>query len=416
MLMTLGLIVVAGVLAATAARIMGVEMLAGREVVAGARAFYVAESGLEVGRYHLAHAVCDPDAIPQTVQGDVSTGESYVLTLAHLGQSRFLVTSQGSAAESVRTVREEVNCINSSPYDAAIIGCQGLRFNGNVEIDSYNATTGAMNLGNGNIKTLNANALLELIGNVEVYGDASTTGPTSPVDLNGIVRVYGDIHATDAITFGGLSGVDGGVALSYQASTTTVDDCDPLDVAGLVNTNRPAGSPASFSLSGNNDVVWATPSVHHYSEFKLQGNSSLTLHGPGEHVVFVDSGGLFKTHGNAQLNLVGGATLTVYLTGDLSLRGNAIVNTGAPANLRIYASGNGAFDVGGNFGFSGVLYAPFGTVDLVGNHQYRGSVRGWTIVNSGNGDFDYDESLKDLGSGSRGQIIPIRWEEVYVGA
>jgi len=102
--------------------------------------------------------------------------------------------------------------------------------------------------------------------------------------------------------------------------------------------------------------------------------------------------------GQASFIIPNGVTLTIYITGNISIAGGGIVNQGPPTDLIIYSSASKGSNVAisGNSDLDAVLYAPLSTVSVAGNSAIMGKVRGMTVTGSGNAGFHYDEATDNL--------------------
>ena len=95
------------------------------------------------------------------------------------------------------------------------------------------------------------------------------------------------------------------------------------------------------------------------------------------------------------MTLSSGSKLTVYVTGELEISSNTIVNPGLPTDLMIYSSGD-EVDLDSNATITGTIYAPNAAIDISSNSNALGAIKGKYINASSNAQFHYDEALGRL--------------------
>ena len=113
----------------------------------------------------------------------------------------------------------------------------------------------------------------------------------------------------------------------------------------------------------------------------------------------------------------------VYASGDTDISGNGVANGSVsgsvtnstaqqPINFQLYGTSTTGQEINlkGNGTFSGIVYAPEGSIFVNGNGDFSGSVIGEDITFVGNAAFHYDESLADFDGGDRYGIT--RWTEL----
>ncbi len=176
-------------------------------------------------------------------------------------------------------------------------------------------------------------------------------------------------------------------------------------VANLPAVTAPAdGTPipaitSSMTLGTPGSVTkWRCPHI------ALAGKDTLTVEGD---VTLVLTGGpgtnVISVTGKAGIDIAVGATLTLYVEGDVLIAGNGIANANAaPVSCVIWGSNHSAggqdLKVAGNGVLKAAIYAPNGKVTLNGNGDMEGSVVADRITLTGNAAFHYDESLGDYGT------------------
>ncbi len=380
------------------------------------QAFYAAESGVEDGLSRLIAGTI-VDGAPGSTSWNV--GNTYSspsadfansFTVQHWVVGGSLMTNpitgapyysiqstgyDGTAKRAQKTIQRVVALRQSAPFGAGVVGCNGITVNGRSFIDSYNSSKGtyaSQVVGNhagssDYAQTCVTNANISLIGGAAIYGNALATGV---VTTTGGAAVYGTINQNQPVS-----------------------NCDPLGVAALVAANKPSGTPTSISLNGNNNQTLTAPGTFYYSGIDLKSQSNLTISGTGNVTMFIN--GNFSLGGGATFTIASTAKVTMYVTGTIAADGGGIYNQGPPPNLIIYSSysGSSGVDVGGNYVFSGAVYAPLTDVYIHGTADYEGAVRGLTVTDKGTSDFHYDVALQNVPGGGILGYVPIAWKEIY---
>ncbi|HUG90910.1 MAG TPA: pilus assembly protein TadG-related protein [Planctomycetaceae bacterium] len=139
------------------------------------------------------------------------------------------------------------------------------------------------------------------------------------------------------------------------------NDNDLLDTVGL-------GSGGSISLAGNQSIDLPPGTYYIDGDFSVSGLASLSITGPTE----------------------------IYVTGAIDVSGRGLVNTGRPADLKLYSTGQ-PVRIAGSAAFHGVVYAPLSAVEVAGTAAYYGAVVGKTLTLSGHpSSVHYDASLEPV--------------------
>jgi hypothetical protein len=119
---------------------------------------------------------------------------------------------------------------------------------------------------------------------------------------------------------------------------------------------------------------------------------------------------------NKVIDIAPGGSLTIYLAGSFSTSGNGALNNFSQKAENLYILGLPTcrdINLGGNAGFTGVIYAPEANLSLGGGgnntYDFVGSVMARNITMNGHFNFHYDEDLKKKGF-SKG-FVPSNWKE-----
>lgn len=107
--------------------------------------------------------------------------------------------------------------------------------------------------------------------------------------------------------------------------------------------------------------------------------------------------GTYKT-ANLSGNLTFSGAVTIYVTGNVDLKGNTKVLTSGnlPANLEIDVVGSGSVDLGGKSMMYAHVYAPQSDIIMHGTPGFFGWLVGKTVTLKGTSDIHYDESIQNM--------------------
>jgi hypothetical protein len=276
---------------------------------------------------------------------------------------------------------------NFSPggaFNYGIFGDLGVTLSGNGKTDSYNSLDGPYTWATHNAQgDVGTNAItvgaISLSGNAKIYGDAMVGAGGNPT--------------TGITTTGHAQVVSPGQKLAADEAKAMTPITDPG-----------GGFSETLSISHTNKTF--NSGTYELPNINISGSATATISG---NVVFRVMGSI-NISGNAPVNLLPGASLTIYASGSISITGNGNFNEfGLPRNLQIYGTATcTSISVSGNGDFYGAIYAPAANVAVSGNGDIYGSVIGRRINISGNGDVHYDESLQ-----AEGPILSLKlvsWE------
>lgn len=377
-----------------------------------------------------------------------------------------------------RTV--QVTAMRENLFARGLVAKADITWNGNIFIDSFDSLDPAYSTAgrydptkakdNGSIGSNNGRLLL---GGGDVFGAAST-GPTGYV-TNGTVgssnwvsnpandgkvqpgRYNNDMNLSFPdvkVPFvGGYMTPVGGTVSTTNIITSTNNVSSwtvPVTtntVTGIWTSNLvsyPTGAPYVLSnkvvtVKGNKSTTntyysatnWiqaafsyatnvATQSYAYILDTGTYQLSALSLSGQGRMLVRGDAvlnltGGMAMT-GQSQIDIAAGASLKIYVAGDVDLKGNGIMNANIDAlKFGLYGLPTcTSIALGGNASFTGTIYAPQAAFSAGGggSDQYDcvGAVIANTISMNGHFSFHYDEALGRSGPGE-GFIIT-SWNEL----
>ena len=235
-------------------------------------------------------------------------------------------------------------------------------------------------------QSLITSGAVHLTGNGQIGGDA---------------MIGGDLTCTGTLAISGALGLGGSdqVVGTLDAATRTPYvsspppcNCDPstfFDVAGAVAAAKATAQGLPSFGVGNHDLHLASGN-YYATTAEIVGNAVITI--DGQVAVFVD--GSLTSVGNEKWQLAAGATLDLFVSGDVASVGNLHYGSASdPAAFRMYVGGAHAIQIVGNTELTGSLYAPTAIVQYVGNAKIIGSVFARTVESVGNVEIDYGASV-----------------------
>jgi len=329
-------------------------------------------------------------------------------------------TNTDSHGQATRRIELVAVPVAQNLWARAITLKNGIKMSGNAYVDSFDSsnpfksTTGQYDptkrQTNGDIGLTNNNN--SDLGNTYVYGSVQYSGPAIknttnvqggvptpfnaaiPATVDPIVSASANWATTDNLpqysTIQQSSvpafQVSGGSPVNY-ASYTTSGGSPPTTLPALTFTAASSSNASSpmlikvngdFTLSGNNTFKIAKPSS-----------------GTPPYYVVIWVTGQFTTSGNAQIIQDANVKVTWIVDNNISVSGNSYTNqSGLAANTTFIGVGTGyTITDSGNGNFIGTFNAPGYDITISGNGAFIGAAIGNTITISGNGGFHYDQAL-----------------------
>ena len=332
------------------------------------RSFYVAEAGINEAYLDMMGGGTGELG---SENAPIAQGpHAYWVTATDLGGQTSLVAT-GSANGHETRVELVVQTSQSSVFDFAAFGDDGVLVNSNAMTDSYDPGAGsyASQVSGSHAGTagdIGSNIDITLDANTEVWGDAAP-GPTGVVDNS----------APGANISGSTSSSPSSISLPAIIVPS-------FPSSGSINTN-------SNPTIGPGDVA--------YSSITMKANGLLTIVGPAR--VVVDD---FTLRSNSDL-IIDSASgpVEIFVTNTFDLRSNSTVTTtgtsAADLSLNLTADNWGAGDSGATIAFNsngefhGTVYAPNAYLTIDSNFEVYGSIVGDFIELSSNTQIHYDETL-----------------------
>ncbi|MDP2636270.1 MULTISPECIES: pilus assembly PilX N-terminal domain-containing protein [unclassified Pseudoalteromonas] len=163
-----------------------------------------------------------------TGSGLIGDDAIYNATLSKNAAGEIEIASQGRrySGDAVSNLVARYKMIPGapkSPFEQAIVGCEGVLVNGSGRIDSYDSADGPYKEEDAGtdarVGTIHHDSDVSLSGGSPIWGDVIVTGN---VTLSGSSPVMGDIHANGSVTINGGTGT--GVPEGYPADTRVAGD------------------------------------------------------------------------------------------------------------------------------------------------------------------------------------------------
>lgn len=321
----------------------------------------------------------------------------------------------GSLGASI-TKQVEVVLRRRSSYETGLVAKETVELIGNnVIVDSYDSenplySTGGKydaakrkdggSVASGIVKEVDTGVSL---GNADVWGKVSTSGSKI------VYKPNGSVLGLDSPT--GIKVDPNRVTKNFKGSFFGKEA-----PTGTWTADYRAGDPIPATLGATGGST-----LYRMENLSLSGNNVLTIQGDVTLVMpSIGSGDALSVTGNASIVLESGATLSIYVEGNVKIAGNGITNPGLPKDLRIFGTSDivtQTIEYSGNGSGAAVIDAPNAIVTLGGGGSVgslSGSVVAKQIKLNGHYPFHYDEALKRLGDGN-----PMRlglWREITTAA
>lgn len=176
------------------------------------------------------------------------------------------------------------------------------------------------------------------------------------------------------------------------------------DPSTAITTSKGGTISGTKSASSSSQILTnASTEVASSGDLKISGGT-LTL---SEGTYHYDS---LQVTGNGKISVTG--EVKIYVDGIIKISGNGIDNTSkSPPDCIIYSLGSSDVTITGNGSIYAGIYAPNSAVKNTGNGILYGAVVCDTYDQQGNGDFHFDEAMKEVdGTSSEGVSIK-SWRE-----
>jgi len=351
-----------------------------------ARAFWLAEAGLERGIWELKYGGMNwqgwsGSGNTKTLQTSLASSGDYDVTVTFpqypsLRSADIVAIGYfpNRGARDMLTRRITIEAIQGALFSFAAFGQRDLELRGNSWADSYDSTIGRYDSvtnkeKNGDIGTNGTGiGAITLFGNATIEGDVST-GSGGTIEKSGTVTITGwETHDNDI-------------------------ELPPVTVSGDLTGLRSGGR---LTVRGNQRLV-LNPGDYKFSSISITDYGRLTI--TGEARIYLTGSTALTILDHASFVTPASGQLTIYTDGNTVISGNGIVNQSLiPSNLVVYGTGIRSsrtiqlLDTN----FYGAIYAPEANILLAGDVRLYGSVLGRSITSFGNTWLHCDEALNSI--------------------
>lgn len=280
----------------------------------------------------------------------------------------------------------------TSLFDYGVFGDEGVELEGNAEVDSYDSRDG-------------------LYGgeNVNSNGDTGTNSSDyGCIDLSNNAKLYG-------IAFSGPGSDPDNVILTRHNSEIFGEKQALSDIKELPSVTPPGGLPSMGDYYlGSNDEDTISENGE-YSSFLLRSNAEVTV--TADVTLYIT--GEFSMRSNTKLEIADGVSVTIYLGGSFEQRSNTRINNLSQNPLTLIVLGtdsfNGEMEWNSNSDFWGAVYVPQADVEFESNSHFYGSIVAKSMELDSNAKLHYDEALVEfdapVGGGGSSNYAVKSWQE-----
>jgi len=340
-------------------------------------AFYIAEAGAKRAFVNLKDSSLWRDGYDTVSFGsgiyNVTLTDS--LTVPALFDT-VLITSEGvseyaKADVELTTVPEYIY-----PFAYGLFGDAGIFFDRYTCTDSYNSDSGDY-----------ASTRLDSLGSV---GSNGTVTSSKGVNFGGGINVA----TPGGISLGALNTVNGDTSSTVDSVDLDIIPQSEFDYAkanndaltGISGSNY-TYDPSTYALtSGSSGNIELTSGIYYFSSIQVGQGTTFTL--------------------------APGASVTIYVTGDVILNQGSTMNDGGnPADLIIYSQGSTLQFDQDNI-FYGSFYGPNAHIQYDQTTSAYGSLVGSTVQLDQDACFHYDRNLSKIKKGTTGKMFLVAWREL----
>ena len=327
----------------------------------------------------------------------------FSVVVSGVGGKNPIIQGVGTAAEASgpatsRAVQIWLKKRSSFPF--ALAAKQEITMNGGAYVDSFDSSDSAKSTGsaydpakqqaNAVVASLSPGTALQL---TTIYGTASTT-LSADLTLSGSIGPTLDpsLRATTVV------GAETKGWVTHDLNLTIPDVTLPAGLSGASNL----GTISSGMTISSGD--WQANSI-------TCSDSTKPILVTGQARLYVK--GDFKTTGQGYLQISPGASLEIYIGGNVAVAGGGVVNkSGLAANNQWYGlTSSTDWKVSGGAEWLGTVYAPQASVKFTGNSDSFGAFVANDFTISGGAGFHYDEALSVSTGVGQGYSV-VTWQEL----
>jgi hypothetical protein len=311
---------------------------------------------------------------------------SYMVETDLAGQ--YVITSVGKSGNATKMVQATLGL--DGIFDHAILTKAGLILKSGTTIDGYNSNDPTDTDTYVKIGTQSTNNSMIVLNNTVVVGGDVLVGRGGDP-----AKVIKDLGAT----------IDGDKRAATQKEPLPIITAPALTDKGTISEKK------------GNTVTITPASNGNYQSIDLQ-KGKIEVSG-GDVVLHIT--GNISLGNSCEIIVKEGATLTVYLDGNVVSGNGSSISTEVPpekaTTIKLYATGTGTqtLDVKAKNDWTGVIYAPNANVTLYAQGDAYGSIVANNFEFKAGGNFHYDEALRETSIEEQGTRFKVsRWSETPV--
>ena len=340
------------------------------------KAFYVAEAGMqralaELNRDNAWRA----GFYKQVLDGgyyNISMVDS--LTDSTLSDT-VLMTAKGYYDQSITNLEVWITPVYIYPFKYAMFGEAGIEMRQFACTDSYNSDSGSYAATADTVEGhLGSNGPIIVMHDATIGGDV-TTATDGALSIADTGNIYGDTSSTaDSVTLDTIPDSE----FDWAESVSNA----PGGLSGSSYNYNPGQKSLQVNAGGD---VELTDGVYFFSRIQLNGGSKLTI--------------------------APGASVTIYITGNLILTDSSTMNDGgSPTDMIIYSKGL-EFSMFEGSQFYGAFYGPNTTFKARQNSSLYGSVVASSATLHQYACMHYDRELSKIKKGTTGEMNVVAWRQ-----
>jgi len=219
------------------------------------------------------------------------------------------------------------------------------------------------------------------VGNLQIFGNLFV-GSNGTVSLETIGSVG---------SFGWHNSASVGIEPGHLQTDLVLDF--PGVVVPFASGGYQTSDNGTATVGGVSYTSTFTGGYYKISSISLSGTKKMLVSG----IVSIWLPGDLSMSGNGQIVIAPGASLKIYSGSSISVAGNGILNQGDAISCLLYGLPScTSITLGGNFGFTGCIYAPSAdlTISSSSAYDFVGASITSTVMINGNFSFHYDQNLR----------------------
>ncbi|MBY0396379.1 MAG: hypothetical protein K2X91_07900, partial [Thermoleophilia bacterium] len=221
-----------------------------------------------------------------------------------------------------------------------------------------------------------------LTNSAEIDSYSSANGAYGGANALSTANVSVNSTAANAFRLDTFAQIRGNAQVGPGGSTTTA--LSVMNSASITGTRTalataiaspqvglPANPPASIGAVSVNSGTYQVSSNFRASSLAVNNSATFNVTAP----VYVIVDGPLTMSSNAVVSIAPGASLTLYVSGSVSLNNQTVFNSGAPSSVRIYFMGSAqSLSMSTSAKLSAMVFNPFGAATLSNQSELFGTL------------------------------------------